>query len=34
MGENGHFLITNYVRSLNIPYDIKFLIDVDPSDMF
>ena len=33
MGENGHFMITNYLKTLNIPADVKFLIDVDPSDM-
>ncbi len=33
MGENGHFMVTNYLKSLNIPADIKFLVDVDPMDM-
>jgi len=33
MGENGHFMITNYLKTLNIPTEVKFLIDVDPSDM-
>lgn len=31
--ENGHFLVTNFIKKLNIPEDIKFLTDVDPSDM-
>lgn len=31
--EQGHFLITNFVKKMSIPQDIKFLIDVDPSDM-
>ena len=33
LGENGHFLVNNFVKQLNVPQDIKFLIDVDPSDM-
>ncbi|MEI8388911.1 MAG: primosomal protein N' [bacterium] len=33
MGDNGHFMITNYLKTLNIPSEVKFLIDVDPSDM-
>jgi len=33
MGENGHFLITNYLKTLNIPSELKFLVDVDPVDM-
>lgn len=32
-GENGHFMLTNYLKTLNIPSEVKFLIDVDPSDM-
>lgn len=31
--EQGHFLITNFIKKVNIPQDIKFLTDVDPSDM-
>jgi primosomal protein N' (replication factor Y) len=33
LGENGQFTVLNYIKSLNMPSDIKFLIDVDPSDM-
>jgi len=33
LGENGHMTVTNFIKTLNIPSDIKFLIDVDPSDM-
>jgi len=33
MGENGHLMITNYIKTLNIPSEVKFLTDVDPSDM-
>ncbi|OGH97041.1 MAG: primosomal protein N' [Candidatus Melainabacteria bacterium GWF2_32_7] len=33
LGENGHFLATSFIRQFNVPEDIKFLIDVDPSDM-
>lgn len=33
MGENGHLMLTNYIKTLNIPSEVKFLIDVDPSDM-
>jgi len=33
MGENGHSLAINFIKTINIPADIKFLIDVDPSDM-
>lgn len=33
MGENGHLMITDYLKGFNLPADIKFLIDVDPSDM-
>jgi len=33
MGESGHLMITNYLKTLNIPTEVKFLTDVDPSDM-
>ncbi|HBH18001.1 MAG TPA: primosomal protein N', partial [Cyanobacteria bacterium UBA9579] len=33
LGENGHSIATNFIRQFNTPEDIKFLIDVDPSDM-
>jgi primosomal protein N' (replication factor Y) len=33
MGENGHLMITNYLKTINIPSEVKFLIDVDPTDM-
>lgn len=33
MGENGHLMVTNYLKTLNIPSEVKFLIDVDPTDM-
>ena len=33
LGENGHLIVTNYLKGLNMPNDIKFLIDVDPTDM-
>lgn len=33
LGENGHFITTSYIKKFTIPEDIKFLIDVDPSDM-
>ncbi len=33
LGENGHFMVSNFVKSLKIPADIKFLTDVDPADM-
>ena len=33
LGENGHFIVNNLVKEIKIPQDIKFLIDVDPSDM-
>lgn len=33
MGENRHLMLTNYIKTLNIPSEVKFLIDVDPSDM-
>ena len=31
--EKGHFLITNFIKSLKVPSEIKFLIDVDPTEM-
>ena len=31
--ENGHFLITNFIKSLKVPSEIKFLVDVDPTEM-
>jgi len=33
LGENGHFLVNKFVKDIKIPQDIKFLVDVDPSDM-
>lgn len=33
MGEKGHFIITNFIKSLKIPSEIKFLIDIDPTEM-
>lgn len=33
LGESGQFIVTNYIKELKIPMDIKFLVDVDPSDM-
>ncbi len=33
LGQNGHFLVNNFVKNLKIPQDIKFLVDVDPCDM-
>ena len=33
LGENGHFIVNNFVKQIKVPQDIKFLIDVDPSDM-
>ena len=33
LGENGHFLVNNFVKQVSVPQDVKFLIDVDPSDM-
>lgn len=33
LGESGHSQIINFIRTLNVPNSIKFLIDVDPSDM-
>lgn len=33
LGEKGHLIINNLAKQLKIPQDIKFLIDVDPSDM-
>lgn len=33
LGENGQLTVLNYIKSINMPDDIKFLIDVDPSDM-
>lgn len=33
LGDSGHFLVSSFVRGLKIPTDIKFLTDVDPSDM-
>jgi len=33
LGESGHFLVSNFVKGLKIPPDIKFLTDVDPADM-
>lgn len=33
MGENGHLMVTNYLKGLHIPAQVKFLIDVDPTDM-
>jgi len=33
LGESGHSLVSSFIKSLKIPADIKFLTDVDPSDM-
>lgn len=33
LGENGHFMVNNFIKNLKIPQDIKFLVDVDPADM-
>ena len=33
LGEKGHFLITSFIKSIKIPSEIKFLIDVDPTEM-
>ncbi|MDD3593766.1 MAG: primosomal protein N' [Candidatus Gastranaerophilales bacterium] len=33
MGGKGHFLITSFIKTINTPSEIKFLIDVDPVDM-
>ena len=33
LGDKGHFLITSFIKSLKIPSEIKFLIDVDPTEM-
>lgn len=33
LGQGGHFLVSGFVKGLKIPADIKFLVDVDPSDM-
>ena len=33
LGEKGHFIVNSLVKQLKIPQEIKFLIDVDPSDM-
>lgn len=33
LSDNGHFMVTNFIKKLPIPQDIKFLIDVDPLDM-
>ncbi len=33
LGENGHFMVNNFMKGIKIPQDIKFLIDVDPADM-
>jgi len=32
-GDDGHLNITNFLKTVKSPADIKFLIDVDPSDM-
>ncbi len=33
LGDKGHFLITSFIKSLKVPSEIKFLIDVDPTEM-
>ncbi len=33
LGEKGHFLITNFIKQLKVPSEIKFLIDIDPTEM-
>ena len=33
MEDKGHFLITNFIKSIKVPSEIKFLIDVDPTEM-
>jgi len=33
LGEKGHFLITNFIKTIKVPSEIKFLIDVDPTEM-
>ncbi|MCQ2957779.1 MAG: primosomal protein N' [Candidatus Gastranaerophilales bacterium] len=33
LGEKGHFLITSFIKNLKVPTEIKFLIDVDPTEM-
>lgn len=33
MEENGHTLLTSLLKKINVPKDIKFLIDVDPTEM-
>lgn len=33
LSDNGHYLVTGFAKKVPIPDDIKFLIDVDPSDM-
>ena len=33
LGEKGHFLVTNFIKTIKVPPEIKFLIDVDPTEM-
>lgn len=33
LGEKGHFMITNFLKQFLIADDIRFLTDIDPSDM-
>jgi len=33
LGDKGHFLITNFIKNIKVPSEIKFLIDVDPTEM-
>ena len=33
LGEKGHSLVINFIKQLKLLPDIKFLIDVDPTEM-
>jgi len=33
IGEKGHFLMTSFIKGLKVPSEIKFLVDVDPTEM-
>ncbi len=33
LGDKGHSMISSYIKGLNVPQDVKFLVDVDPYDM-
>ena len=31
--DKGHFLITSFIKNLKVPSEVKFLVDVDPTEM-